>query len=83
MNSQKQFNFFKTLAFMVIVFIVVVIIVEALFSLFSEAGIEHYLQNFTYPTIIKFGVSKLVGGLVYGVIMAFILKNKAKKKAGK
>lgn len=80
MKEQKQFNFFKTLVFMMVVFTIVVIIVEALFSLFKDAGFDGFLQNFTYPLIVRYAISKLVGGLIYGVIMAFILKRKAQKK---
>jgi len=81
MTKPKTFNFKKTLIFMMIIFIIVVTFIEALFSFFSKAGIDAYLQNFTYPTIIKFSIAKLVGALIYGLFMAFILKNKAKKLA--
>jgi len=83
MTTSKQFNFKKTLIVMMITFIIIVTIVEALFSLSSEAGLAGYLHNFTYPTIIKFGIAKLIGALIYGLFMAFILKRKAKKMAGK
>jgi len=66
-----------------IIFIIVVTFIEALFSFFSKAGIDAYLQNFTYPTIIKFSIAKLVGALIYGLFMTFILKRRAKKLAQK
>jgi len=68
---------------MIITFIIVVTIIEALFSTFSDAGLAGYLHNFTYPSIIKFGIAKLIGAFIYGLFMAFILKRKAKKTMGK
>ncbi len=83
MTNPKNFNFKKTLIFMMVTFIVVVTFIEALFSFFSKVGIDAYLQNFTYPAIIKFSIAKLVGALIYGLFMAFILKRRAKKMADK
>ena len=74
------FKFYKTVVYMAIGFVVFVTLVEAVFSSFSDAGINGFLQNFTNPLIVKYAISKLVGGLIYGVIMAFILKRKAQKR---
>ena len=82
MNSQKKFSFAKAFVFTAVAFIVIIIIIDALLSLFSKAGFDGFLQNFNYPFIIKYAVAKAVGGIIYGLFMAFILKNKAKKKAG-
>lgn len=79
MAQQKPFNFYKTLVYTAFVFILAVIFIEGIFSLFYKTGFNGFLQNFSYPFIIKYLISKLLGGLVYGLFMAFILKRKAKK----
>jgi len=79
MGQKKQFSFTKTFAFTAIMFVIVVTLIEALFSLFTKAGFNGFLKNFGYPLIIKYAVAKLIGGVIYGLFMAFILKNKAKK----
>ncbi|MFK5890011.1 MAG: hypothetical protein QM486_04695 [Flavobacteriaceae bacterium] len=83
MGRKKQFSFTKTFAFTAVAFIIVLILIEALFSLFSKTGFSGFLQNFSYPFVIKYLVSKLVGGLIYGLFMAFILQRRAKKIAEK
>jgi len=83
MTVKKQFSFIKTLVFTAVAFIIVVTLIEALFSLFSKTGFNGFLQNFRYPIIIKYAVAKAVGGLIYGLFMAFILQRRAKKMAGK
>lgn len=79
MAQQNPFNFYKTLVYTALVFILVLIFIEAVFSLFSKTGFNGFLQNFSYPFVIKYLVAKLLGGLVYGLFMAFILKRRAKK----
>jgi len=83
MTEKKHFSFAKTFAFTAIMFVIVVTFIEALFSLFTKTGFNGFLQNFSYPFIIKYAVAKLVGAIIYGLFMAFILKRKAKKLAGK
>ena len=60
-------------------FMIVLTIIEAVFSLFTKTGFVGFLQNFSYPTIIRFGIAKLIGGIIYGLFMAFILKKRAEK----
>jgi hypothetical protein len=83
MSLKKKFSFIKTFVFTAVAFIIVLTLIEALFSLFSKAGFNGFLQNFSYPFVIKYVVAKLIGAIIYGLFMAFILKNKAKKLAGK
>jgi len=83
MIEKRPFSFAKTFAFTAIMFVIVVTLIEAIFSLFTKAGFNGFLQNFGYPFIIKYTVAKLIGGVIYGLFMTSILKNKAKKLAGK
>jgi len=83
MTTKKQFSFLKTFVFTAVAFIVVLTLIEALFSLFSKTGFEGFLNNFSYPFIIKYAVAKLIGAVIYGLFMAFILKRRAQKMAGK
>lgn len=82
MTVKKEFSFYKTMVFTAVMFMIVLTFIEAIFSLFSKAGFSGFLQNFSYPFIIKYLVAKLLGGLVYGIFMAFILKRRAKKMQG-
>jgi len=79
MAQQNPFHFYKTLAYTALVFILALSFIEAAFSLFSKTGFSGFLQNFSYPFVLKYLVAKLLGGLVYGLFMAFILKRRAKK----
>jgi len=79
MIEKRPFSFAKTFAFTAIMFVIVVTLIEALFSLFTKAGFNGFLQNFDYPLIIKYAVAKLIGGVIYGLFMTFILKKKAEK----
>ena len=83
MTEKKPFSFARTFFYTGGLFIIIVPVIEAIFSLFTKAGFNGFLQNFTYPLIIKYAVAKLIGGVIYGLFMAFILRNKAKKLAGK
>jgi len=83
MNDIKPFSFTKTFIFTAVAFVIVLTLIEALFSLFTKTGFTGFLQNFNYPTIIKYGVAKTVGGVIYGLFMAFILQRRAKKMTGK
>lgn len=82
MAVKKAFSFYKTMVYTAVMFMIVLTFIEAIFSLFSEIGFNGFLQNFSYPFIIKYLVAKLIGGLVYGIFMAFILKRRAKKMQG-
>ncbi len=79
MAVKNAFSFYKTMVYTAVMFMIVLTFIEAIFSLFSEIGFNGFLQNFSYPFIIKYLVAKLIGGLVYGIFMAFILKRRAKK----
>ncbi len=83
MATKTPFSFKKTFVFTAVAFIIVLILIEALFSLFSKTGFSGFLQNFSYPFVIKYTVAKLVGAVFYGLFMAFILQRRAKKLAGK
>jgi len=78
MTEKKQFSFVKAFVFTAVAFIVIIIIIDALLSLFSKAGFDGFLHNFSYPLIIKYAVAKVVGGIIYGLFMAFIIKLKVK-----
>lgn len=78
MAVKNAFSFYKTMVYTAVMFMIVLTFIEAIFSLFSETGFNGFLQNFSYPFIIKYLVAKLIGGLVYGIFMAFILKQRAK-----
>lgn len=79
MTVKKEFSFYKTMVYTAVMFMIVLTFIEAIFSLFSEIGFNGFLQNFSYPFIIKYLVAKLIGGLIYGIFMAFILKRRTKK----
>jgi len=79
MTKKKHFSFAKTFAFTAIMFVIVVTLIEALFSLFTKTGFNGFLQNFNYPFIIKYAVAKLVGAIIYGLFMAFIMQRRARK----
>jgi len=83
MTTKKEFSFLKTFVFTAVAFSIVLTLIEAIFSLFSEVGFNGFLQNFSYPFVIKYLVAKLVGAVVYGLFMAFILQRRAKKMARK
>lgn len=83
MTQKKPFNFARTFFYTGGLFIIIVPAIEALFSLFTKAGFDGFIQNFTYPLIIKYAVAKLIAAVIYGLFMAFILKKKAEKLAGK
>ena len=83
MNHKKSFSFTRTFFYTGGLFIIIVPVIEAIFSLFTKAGFDGFLQNFTYPLVIKYAIAKLIGAGIYGLFMAFILKRKAEKLAGK
>ncbi len=76
----KEFSFVKMAGVSAILFFVVVIIIELFLSLvrgetLSEVTSKIFTQEFLIP--------KVLGSIVYGIVIAFFYKRKAKKLQNK
>jgi uncharacterized membrane protein len=79
MNKKfQESSFFKMAALSAILFFFIVLIIEVLFGLFKGQGIAESLSEY-YKT--GYLTGKIIGAMVYGLIIAYFYKRKAKKIA--
>jgi len=76
-RSFKDLSFLQTFLVIAFMFLVIVILIEFLYGL-TRVSFEDALIGLTDP---KYLVRKLVGSLIYALIMTFYFKRKRQKTA--
>ena len=71
----KDLSFLQTFLATAIIFLVIVILIEFLYGL-TNVSFEEALSGLTNP---KYLLRKLVGAVIYALIMTFYFKRKRKK----
>lgn len=74
MNA-KNMSFFKLVLLSAIVFLAIVLLIEFLYSLTSKESVSQIVDNMTTT---NYMIRKVVSSLVYGIIITFFMKKKAK-----
>ncbi len=75
-NKFKEFSFVKMVVVSAVLFFMIVIIIELFLSLIRSEPLSEILTKITSPDFI---LTKVVAAAIYGIIIAFIYKRKAKK----
>ena len=73
----KDLSFLQTFLATAIIFLIIVILIEFVYGL-SKVGFEEALNGLSNP---KYLLRKLVGAVIYALIMTFYFKRKRKKTA--
>lgn len=73
----KDFSFLQTFLVTALIFLVIVVLIEFLYGL-TKVSFEEALAGLTDP---KYLIRKLVGSVIYALIMTFYFKRKRKKAA--
>ena len=76
-KSFKDLSFLQTFLVIALIFLVIVILIEFLYGL-TNVSFEEALAGLSDP---KYLVRKLVGSVIYALIMTFYFKRKRKKTA--
>jgi len=76
-KSFKDLSFLQTFLGIALIFLVIVILIEFLYGL-TNVSFEEALAGLTDP---KYLIRKLVGSVIYALIMTFYFKRKRKKPA--
>ncbi len=76
-KSFKDLSFLQTFLGIALIFLVIVILIEFLYGL-TKVSFEEALAGLSDP---KYLIRKLVGSVIYAVIMTFYFKRKRKKTA--
>ena len=71
----KDLSFLQTFLATAIIFLVIVILIEFLYGL-TNVSLDEALSGLTNP---KYLLRKLVGAVIYALIMTFYFKRKRKK----
>ena len=71
----KDLSFLQTFLATAIIFLVIVILIEFLYGL-TKVSFDEALAGLTNP---KYLIRKLVGSVIYAIIMTFYFKRKRKK----
>jgi hypothetical protein len=71
----KDLSFLQTFLATAIIFLVIVILIEFLYGL-TKVSFDEALSGLTNP---KYLIRKLVGSVIYALIMTFYFKRKRKK----
>lgn len=73
----KDFSFLQTFLVTAIIFLIIVILIEFVYGL-SRVGFEEALKGLSNTTYL---LRKIVGAVIYALIMTFYFKRKRKKTA--
>ena len=76
-KSFKDLSFLQTFLGIALIFLVIVILIEFLYGL-TNVSFEEALAGLSDP---KYLIRKLVGSVIYALIMTFYFKRKRKKTA--
>ncbi len=76
-KSFKDLSFLQTFLVIALIFLVIVILIEFLYGL-TNVSFEEALAGLSDP---KYLIRKLVGSVIYALIMTFYFKRKRKKPA--
>jgi len=76
-KSFKDLSFLQTFLVIALIFLVIVILIEFLYGL-TNVSFEEAIAGLSDP---KYLVRKLVGSVIYALIMTFYFKRKRKKTA--
>lgn len=76
-RSFKDFSFLQTFLATALIFLVIVILIEFLYGL-TKVSFEEALSGLMDP---KYLIRKLVGSVIYALIMTFYFKRKRQKTA--
>ncbi len=76
-KSFKDLSFLQTFLAIALIFIVIVILIEFLYGL-TQLSFEEAIAGLSNP---KYLIRKLVGSIIYALIMTFYFKRKRKKAA--
>jgi len=71
----NKYSFLKLVFFTASIFLVIVLIIEFLYSLTTKETVTEIINNMKTPMYI---IKKIVSSLIYGVIMAYFMKRRAK-----
>lgn len=73
----KDLSFLQTFIVTAIIFLVIVLLIEFLFGL-TKVSFNEAISGLTNP---KYLIRKLIGAVIYALIMTFYFKRKRKKTA--
>jgi hypothetical protein len=76
-KSFKDLSFLQTFLVIALIFLVIVILIEFLYGL-TNVSFEEAIAGLSDP---KYLIRKLVGSVIYALIMTFYFKRKRKKTA--
>ncbi len=76
-KSFKDLSFLQTFLVIALIFLVIVILIEFLYGL-TNVSFEEAIAGLSDP---KYLLRKLVGSVIYALIMTFYFKRKRKKTA--
>jgi hypothetical protein len=76
-KSFKDLSFLQTFLVIALIFLVIVILIEFLYGL-TNVSFEEAIAGLSDP---KYLIRKLVGSVIYALIMTFYFKRKRKKIA--
>ena len=76
-KSFKDLSFLQTFLVIALIFLVIVILIEGLYGL-TNVSFEEAIAGLSDP---KYLIRKLVGSVIYALIMTFYFKRKRKKTA--
>lgn len=71
----NKFSFIKLVLYTASIFLIIVLIIEFLYSLTTKETVTEIFNNMKTPIYI---IKKIVSSLIYGIIMAYFMKRKAK-----
>ncbi len=75
-NKFKEFSFVKMVVVSAGLFFMIVIMIELFLSLIRSETLSEIVTKISSPNFI---LTKIIGAVIYGVIVAFFYKRKAKK----
>ena len=75
-NNSKNPSFIKYFILSSLAFFIIVLLIEFLYSLATKETTEQIIQNMTKT---RYLTTKIISALIYGVIMALFIQQKAKR----
>lgn len=74
----QEYSFFKMAALTALLFFVVVLVIDIVFGMFREQSFSESLLKYSN---LGYLTGKIIGAIVYGVVVSYFYKRKAKKLA--